>query len=111
MLACQVLDKHNGGEIMEQTKLQNKVVMLAGMVGVGILTNSFEPISKQVQELLIDKEPIIAIMCLDELVKSGEKEMQIAQFLDKHKQEFNALTKVVLNELEKELRLEEKEDE
>ena len=85
--------------------------MAMGMLGGAILVDNFEMVSHATQSLLVKsgvENAMMFLMCLKEM---RDEQCQLAQFLDKHKQEFNALTKVVLNELEKELRLEENEDE
>lgn len=90
---------------------QNDLIMAMGMLGEAVLIDNFEMVSQATQSLLIKNGVENAMMFLMHLKEMRDEQPQIAQFLDKHKQEFNALTKVVLNELEKELRLEEKEDE
>lgn len=85
--------------------------MAIGMVGGAVLVDNFEMVSKATQSLLIKngvENAILFLMCLKEM---RDEQPQVAQFLDKHKRQFNALTKVVLNELEKELRLDGEEDE
>lgn len=81
------------------------------MLGGAVLIDNFEMVSKATQSLLIKSGVENAVMFLMGIKEMRDEQPQIAQFLDKHKQEFNALTKVVLNELEKELRLEKNEDE
>lgn len=111
MVACKVRTSTIGGEEMENKDMEKELVMLAGAVAMSIMLDDFRLIAKKVQEMLINGKQVIAIMCLEQLLESSKNDRSLAHFLDKHKQEFNALTKVVLNELEKELRLEEKEDE
>ena len=111
MLACKVRTSTIGGEKMGNKDMEKELVMLAGAVAMSIMLDDFQLIAQKVQELLINGERVIAIMCLEQLLESSKNDRSLAHFLDKHKQEFNALTKVVLNELEKELRLEENEDE
>lgn len=111
MLACQVLDKHKWGWNKVRQINQNELIMAIGMVCGAVLVDNFEMVSKATQSLLIKngvENAILFLMCLKEM---RDEQPQIAHFLDKHKQEFNALTKVVLNELEKELRLESEENE
>ena len=90
---------------------QNDLIMAMGMLGGAILVDNFEMVSQATQSLLVKSGVENAMMFLMSLKEMRDEKCQLAHFLDKHKQEFNALTKVVLNELEKELRLEEKEDE
>lgn len=96
---------------MGNKDMEKELVMLAGAVAMSIMLDDFQLIAKEVQKMLFNCERVIAIMCLEELLESSKNDSSLAHFLDKHKQEFNALTKVVLNELEKELRLGDKEDE
>lgn len=96
---------------MENEKTKLSTMFLAAAVGMSLIEDKFELLKIAVQKMLVEKESLAVVVCLDELLRSKEKDRNVSQFLDKYKQEFNALTKVVLNELEKELRLEEKEDE
>lgn len=105
MVACKVRTSTSGGEEMGNKDMEKELVMLAGAVAMSIMLDDFRLIAKTVQELLINGKQVIAIMCLEELLVSSKKDSLLAHFLDEHKQEFNALTKVVLNELENQMRI------
>lgn len=90
---------------------QKELRMAVGLLLGATLTDDFEIVVQIAQLLLVEKGVENAMMFLFTLKDMKNEQAQFSQFLDKHKQEYNALTKTMLNELEKELRLEEKEDE